>query len=248
MSTSVETGHAKNVANFKKMIAFVAAYGAQYNPSSVELQLGSLNVKAAEAQQALTNLNTHFTNYGHAVSKRETAFAPLQKLSTKMLNALKASNASHAVIEHMQSQNRKMQGKRAGKKLPEPSANPNQPLAEQSATQVSVSQQGYDNRLDVLDKQIKILAGTPAYHPNESELSLAGLQDHYTALNDENTAVVNTIAGLSKARLNRNQVMYHPETGMVAIAMHTKNYVKSLFGASSANYKQIAGLSFKTAK
>jgi len=30
----VETGHAKNVANFKTMISFVTGYGGDYKPSN----------------------------------------------------------------------------------------------------------------------------------------------------------------------------------------------------------------------
>ena len=33
MASTSETGHAKNVANFQNLIAFVTGYGATYNPS-----------------------------------------------------------------------------------------------------------------------------------------------------------------------------------------------------------------------
>jgi len=32
MASTIETGHAKNVANFQHLIAFVKGYGEMYNP------------------------------------------------------------------------------------------------------------------------------------------------------------------------------------------------------------------------
>ena len=43
----------------------------------------------------------------------------------------------------------------------------------------------------------------------------------------------------------RNKKLYNAETGLVARAQLVKNYVKSVFGASSPEYKLINKLSFK---
>ena len=55
MPSTSETGHAKNVANFQDVIAFVIGYGATYNPSKAALKLASLQAKLATEQ---TNINT----------------------------------------------------------------------------------------------------------------------------------------------------------------------------------------------
>lgn len=39
MASTSETGHAKNVANFQDLIAFVTGYGATYNPIKNALKL-----------------------------------------------------------------------------------------------------------------------------------------------------------------------------------------------------------------
>ena len=39
MASTSETGHAKNVANFQNLIAFVKAYGETYNPSKEALKI-----------------------------------------------------------------------------------------------------------------------------------------------------------------------------------------------------------------
>jgi len=53
---------------------------------------------------------------------------------------------------------------------------------------------------------------------------------------------------LSNARITRNDILYKPNTGLVDIAIDTKTYIKSVFGASSPQYKQVSGLEFKTVK
>jgi hypothetical protein len=43
----------------------------------------------------------------------------------------------------------------------------------------------------------------------------------------------------------RNIKLYSPETGIVDTAQTVKNYVKSVFGATSPQYKQISKLIFR---
>jgi|GEM_PF-2281159 len=46
MSKTYDTGHAKNVANFETLIAYLTGYGAVYKPSNANIQLSNLNEKA----------------------------------------------------------------------------------------------------------------------------------------------------------------------------------------------------------
>lgn len=245
MSKTYETGHAKNVANFETMISFVTAYGAAYNPSQTAIQLANLQAKVSEANAAINQLNTETANFGNAAASRELAFEPMQKLSTKILNALKASGVSKPIIDNLQTLNRKIQGKRATAKLSEEEKAAL--LAEgKEVNQISVSQLGYENMLDTFDKQVRLLASIPQYAPNETELQLATLQNLYARLKAENMAVKDAVTKLSNKRLARNESMYNEETGLVALASFTKNYVKSLFGTNTPQYKQISALAFKT--
>lgn len=106
----------------------------------------------------------------------------------------------------------------------------------------------YDNRIDNYDKLIKLIAVQPEYAPNETELSITSLQTLHTDILTLNSAAVNSYTALSNARLNRNNILYSPLTGLTDIAASVKKYVKSVFGASSAEYKQVSGIQFKTAK
>ncbi|MFA6401072.1 MAG: hypothetical protein WCX31_05525 [Salinivirgaceae bacterium] len=42
MTSTSETGHAKNVTNFDELISFVTGYGTTYNPSKDSIKLAAL--------------------------------------------------------------------------------------------------------------------------------------------------------------------------------------------------------------
>lgn len=246
MSKAIETGHAKNVANFETMLTFISGYGAAYNPSYEAIQLINLESKAIESKGAMENVNRLFANYTISTGQRELAFEPLSKLSTRIFNAIKASGVSKQEISNVETNHRKLQGRRASAKLTEAELESLAAAGEQ-VHQVSASQLGFDNRLNTLDKQIKLLSSIPNYAPNEAELQLNSLINLLTNLQEKNRITIAHSVALSNGRMDRNTIMYHPETGMVALAINAKNYVKSIFGLSKP-YKQIAGINFKSVK
>jgi hypothetical protein len=76
-------------------------------------------------------------------------------------------------------------------------------------------------------------------------IGITALTDYKTQLETINTAVKNAYTPYSNAMKARDQKLYNPENGLVARAQLVKNYVKSVFGASSPEFKQINKLSFK---
>jgi len=102
----------------------------------------------------------------------------------------------------------------------------------------------YDSRIDNLDKLIKLFSSVAAYAPNEAELKIAALTALYTDLKAKNMAVVNAETPLSNARIARNTTMYKDDIGLVDVANDVKTYIKSVFGATSPQYKQVSSLKF----
>ena len=102
----------------------------------------------------------------------------------------------------------------------------------------------YDSRLDNLDKLIKLLASVPQYAPNEADLKVTALTALYNDLKAKNLAVINTEVPLNNARITRNDIMYKENIGLVDIALDIKTYIKSVYGATSPQFKQISGLKF----
>ena len=245
MSNNPETGHAKNVSNFESLISFVKGYGATYNPSKDAIRIEALELILANSKKSLIDIDTVFPAYTNAVSARESAFAPLSKIITRVNNAIKATDTTEKVDESVKTLVRKLQGTRASAKI---SDEEKQQLAAEGkeVNQISASQMGYDNRLENFFKLIMLLNSIPEYNPNEEELKISTLTALYEDLKAKNTAVVETTTPLSNARIARNDIMYKPLLGLVDISFDTKVYIKSLFGASSPQYKQVSKLEFKS--
>lgn len=242
MASNSEVGHAKNVANFQDLIAFVEGYGPIYNPSKTSLtaaQLTALHTTANASLQNVINLNTA---YNDAVNNRVEAFADLRPLSTRLVNALEATDASQEKIDDAKGFNRKIQGQRASKK--EEPLDPNQPAPKT----ISTSQQSYDQLIQHFEGLIAVLASEPSYAPNETELQITSLQARAQDLRDKNNQEAIADTAVSNARLERGTILYHDSTGLVDTALDVKKYVKSVYGTSSPEYNQIKGIKFKKYK
>ena len=106
----------------------------------------------------------------------------------------------------------------------------------------------YDSRLDSFDKLIKLLTSITLYAPNEADLKVTALTTLYNDLKTKNTAVLTATTPLSNARISRNDILYKENVGLIDIAFDTKTYIKSIYGATSPQYKQVSKLQFKAAK
>jgi hypothetical protein len=247
MASTSESGHAKNVATFEELISSVTGYGSSYNPSKTALTLAALQTVFTNAKTANSTLITATTVNKNAAGAREAAFKPLSKLITRIFNSLKATDAPKQTIENAQTLVRKLQGKRASAKL---SDEEKQALAAQGIEpkEISTSQMSYDNRIENFDSLINLLSSTAEYAPNETDLQVESLTTLSTELKTLNSAAINTATQYSNALIARNQILYAPDFGLFDLARDTKAYVKSVFGASSPQYKQIAKLTFKNYK
>ena len=240
---ATETGHAKNVANFEDLISFCTGYGASYNPSKASIKLPALNTLHTEAVNKLAAVNTALTPWAIAINAREVVFDPLSKLITRVINALDASDVPKQAVDNAKTIARKIQGKRAAPKNTVAPADPAVPVEENSKN-ISASQMGFDNRIENMDKFIQLLSAQTGYAPNETELTTTALSNVLTNMKATNTAAINAYTPLSNARIDRNNILYQVETGLVNVAGDVKKYVKSVFGATSPQYKQLSGLKF----
>jgi len=239
MASASERGHAKNAALFERLISFCADYGAAYNPSKAEISLAALTALRTNALNSLGTANTTKTAFINAVNVRTTAFAPLKKLSAKIINALEAAGAADPLAKDAKSINRKIQGKRNRVK-------PKSPAAEDKT--ISASQRYGDSLLEHFTKLIELLSAEPTYAPNETDLQVSALIIRLGDLKIANTAVINAYANYNNARITRNAILYSAVGGLAGIAGEVKKYVKSVFGAGSPQFKQVSKLVFKKAK
>lgn len=245
MSTNTETGHAKNVATFEDLISFCTAYGATYNPSKAGLKLAALTAQLTAANAALQSVKVAKTAYDNATNAREIAFKQIKPLATKIVNALAATDAAMQTVADARSSNNKIQGKRV-KAVEKPSAEALAAGAEPVRT-ASVSQQSFDKLIDNFAQLVATLSAEPKYLPNENELKVTALNTLLTDLRAKNTAVINANTALSNARIARDKTIYAELTGLIDVSLAVKQYVKSLFGATSPQLKQVRSLKFSKA-
>lgn len=243
MASTSETGHAKNVANFEDMISFCTGYGGSYNPSKIAIQLPSLNTLRTNAENAVADVNSANTNFINATNARQIAFNPVKPLATRLVNALEATDATDELIKDAKTLNRKVQGARKGKGT-KPETPPTPPDTAAEDKQISVSQQSYDSIIENVGKLGELIISEPTYAPNEVDLQVVTLTAFHNNLKTTNTAVINATTAISNARIARNNILYAPKTGLYDIAQEVKKYVKSVFGATSPQYKQVSKIKF----
>ena len=243
MASTTEQGHNRNAANFDKLIINCTSYGTTYNPSKAVLKIVAMQAQATAAKNSLTTVNALTPAWKNAVSARVAAFKTFDKLITRVNNALKASDTTQEVDDSAQTIVRKLQGRRATAKA----TDEEKKVASEAGkeiVEISTSQMSYDSRLDNFDKLIKLLSSVAAYAPNEADLKIIALTALYTDLKAKNLAVINAETPLNNARIARNDVMYKDNVGLVDVAIDVKTYIKSVYGATSPQYKTVSSLKF----
>jgi len=253
MENFSEVGHAKNVANFEDLISFCSGYGATYNPSLNAIKIANMGTLKTSANNALTAVISAFNAYKNATNNREIVFAPIKKLTSKIMASLKACGAVEQTVDDANTINYKIQGKShakltkadSGKTAAKGDESTSPPTGADDPKTISSSQQSYDSMIEHLLKLIDLLSTTAAYNPNENELKVASLNTMLGNMRASNTAVITTYTAWSNARIVRNDLLYKKVTGLVEVAQDCKNYVKSIYGASSGQYKQVSKLVFK---
>ena len=246
--SSSDSGHAKNVANFENLISFCAGYGAIYNPSKDALSLENLKLLHLQAAANLQKAAVAKTSFANATNIRKAAFKDLKPLSTRIFNALAASGATDLTIGNIKTINRKIQGVKAASTVSTPALPTDATAPAPTIKTISSSQQSFDNMIDHFSKLIESVSQDANYKPNETELQTTTLSTKLTSLKAANTIIVNAYTNWSNERILRDNTLYNPLTGLVQTAQDVKKYVKSVYNASSPQFKQISGLEFKAVK
>jgi len=250
MASTSETGHPKNVANFENLVSFCVGYGVTYNPSKTNLKVAALQTQLASCKANIASVTSTSVAFNNATNARMDAFFGIKKLATRLVNALDATAASSQTVKDIKTVNAKVQGSKltkadAGKTLKP--IDPNAPVTD-TPKEISSSQQSYSSLIEHFATIITILSAEPTYLPNENDLKVATLNTLLTTLKNTNTGVINAYTTVSNARVARDQSLYNTTNGLCQIAKEVKMYVKSVYGATSLQYKQISGLEFKARK
>ena len=243
MSKNHETGHAKNVENFRKLNDHIISFGTMYAPADTRLQLANVATVLQAADAALISLNGANPPFLQAVSRRETAFTGVPQLASRALAIAETLHLDATTIKALKELVRKLYGRRATPKkiIPE---NPGAEVAEKEHKYISVSQLSFDQRLEHFSQFIELLKAEPAYQPAETDLNVTGLTARLDEMRAANDAVTQAGIYLANTRNNRNTMLYGPITGLVDVALDIKKYVRAAMGAASNEYATIKNLQF----
>lgn len=239
MASKSETGHAKNISNFETVISICTGYGPAYNPSNEKITITELTTVHTNSVNSTNLVKTSEAHFNNIEGERMIIFRPLKKLATRILAALKGGQPPSTVIDDAKTINMKIQGRRADTRIKEVEP------GETEARRISVSQQSYDLQIEHFDKFIDLVAIEPKYDPNENDLKVTALNTYKSEMISSNVNVKNAYVPYSNAMIARNHILYDTEHGLVARAALVKEYVKSIFGTSSPEYKQISHIHFK---
>jgi len=246
MASGQETGHAKNVGNFKLMNIYVAGFGTTYNPANPNILIAALNSKATVADATVKSVQLAETPYKHAKHARRVAYDKLNPLVRSAMGILKSS---HGISEFTISEANTLAQKITGTNRVPKKKNGNNAQNGQSTEPTeqlhSVSQQSFDMRLANFNDFISILQATPQYAPNERDIQVTALTTFAEALAATNDMVNKTFIPYRAALKARDTELYFPQTGLFDIAAKVKNYISSLNGAlGDTEKKQVMGLTF----
>ena len=236
-----ETGHSKNIISLDKVIGVCESWGSTYNPSKASIKLAKLKTQHTDVDADNTLYATKARTNGDDKNLRKTEFAPVKKLGTKVVNALKATDASDATIADAEGFLRKLRGERAG--------DPPKKTATEGATgeddnSHSVSQQSFTNIVEHL-KGLNLVASTEtSYNPNETELKTANVTALIVRLTLLNKNESTSFIAMENARISRDNQLYADKTGVLDTVEDIKEYAKSVFGANSPQLKQLTAIKF----
>lgn len=243
MASTSEIGNANNVANFNTLISRLQCYCTRYNPTNPAIKIPALQTVYTNANAAMTLVSNKKPAYINDVNTRQKIFADMELLATRIKNSFATTqNVSDALMKDAETIIRKIRGARKDKLITPPVTPPEN--APETPSQISASQQSYDQQVEHFTNLIALVASIPTYIPNETELQNASLSAFLVSLKNANTAVVNSTTPYLTAIQGRNNVLYAPATGLVDLASAVKKYVKSVKAITLAEFRQISGLKF----
>jgi hypothetical protein len=242
MKTNIE----KQVAAFDQVLGHCNALGPVYNPSKESMKVAALTTLLTSAQKSIQAVDTAKSAYIQAVNERQKAFAPLPGSATRIVNALGATDASPQLIADIKLYRDKFRSvaRESQPKTNMPEGGSQDQPNSASTSRGPVSQLDFESKIRNFNTMIELLKSEPTYKPNEADLTIAALTATLAILRAKHKAVMTAQMTLSNARLERNKVVYS-DSGIYGTGKRIKRYILSVYGATSAQYRQIDSFYFK---
>jgi hypothetical protein len=237
MSSTSETGHAVNIANFKLIIERCTEFGAIYNPPNPDITITNMTTKWNEVSSSHSNYLVKLEETKLPINNREILFERLDKTVRRTVNLYDSTKASLQSKKDAKGLLRKITGsnvkiKRLENNLPDPN-------------HVSNSQQSFVKKVDNFEQLVELYKTDTNYTPNETALTIASLGTLLNNLKSANNEIGILIAHEITFRTNRNHSLYDIDLGVIDITLACKKYVRGLYGAKSPEARSVTGIYLK---
>jgi len=235
--------HQQNVDNIEKLTKQVATFEPAYNCSEPRLSIANQLQLKLSGDEVLDGVMAAESACDDAVSARTAVFEDLDVLVTRVANGVRISEVSDQTIGQIESIVRDLRNKRAEEIIP-PAKSEDGKEDEEQEKHNKIRNGSFGTRVENFNRLIKLLLTIAAYRPNEADLGIESLKARYEALKNANSVCISMDAIAAAARRQRQIVLYTAKTGLVPVALDSKLYVKSAYGANSPQYKSISGILF----
>lgn len=242
MSSRRERINAQNIAGFRLIIDFILALGTEYQPSDKAISIISLESDLQTVITTEDEFNKLQATLCKALYEQRVVFDQVAKLmeqvepaSVNLRYADKASEALKMLIKKV----------KGGREIKMVLVKDGQSV---SNYRLSVSQFHYDNRIASLDLVIQTLKTEEGYSPAETNISITGLESKLQDVKASCKGVATLMTSVEEMRLLRNNILYHPETGLISIVRLIKAYIRNLYGQQSEQYQKLLSIPFSYKK
>jgi hypothetical protein len=236
---------AVNLGCFQTLATALKGFGNIYAPAAASITVVEVDKRVLAAQKAATDFNVKHAAWRKAIDDRKTAYKPLRKYCTRMLRAFKALVKDAEAVETLVASKKKLDGTRIGKKtdtdVPSLGNDVQQPGGG------TIAQTGFQDLANTFEQMMELAALHQSYVPNETDLQISGMQKLLADLRAANLKATEALNDLTLARHKRNEIHFFAPDSIWRTGRDAKDYVISLFGIESPEYKQIRGLRFRKA-
>lgn len=242
MANSNESSHAINANNFYQTLNVLDRHKEVYKPTNSAIQLKSLLPVKEMVEQCIEKVSVAQIAFKESVETRRLNYAEMDSRASRAINLLKSTDATAEQIKQGKALYDKYKSERVSPKLTgeQMMAKASKDGAEPKQKKtVSVSQQGYVNKLSHFRQLCQFLKTVPAYKPLEADLtveSLTSFANMVDKLNNERNKLSEALALAIDAR---NKVMYSEDSSAYALASKVKAYVAGSASKDSAIYKEL---------
>lgn len=238
----METGHAKNVANFETTTIILNNLGAVYKPSQALILLSALQTKLAEAKSALAAVDAAAADKTISTDEVQAEFEGLDKYVVNIKRTVAVELNDEALNADLQNIANRFTSNTRATGLPD---DPLTPDIDESRTKLSTSQRSRDNLIAHLADIAALLKNRTDYNPTDTQYTVAAIEAKIESLTAKNNAANASEAALGNAFDARDAVLYDDETGIIKRIKLIKTQLALNPGKQSAAYQQISALEFR---